>query len=90
LRNAGREYWFDSGFVDHGDPWQTHRVHAVAPPLGARLRPFAPKIARMLSQGSDEREIASRLGISRSDVESIFRHLQHVGADRVRSRAAGT
>ena len=26
LRQRGREYWFDAGFVDFGDPWQ------VAPP----------------------------------------------------------
>jgi hypothetical protein len=28
--------------------------------------------------GADDRSIAQALGISRGDVEAIFRHLQHV------------
>jgi SMI1/KNR4 family protein SUKH-1 len=90
LRQRGREYWFDSGFADFGDPWQSHRRHVAQPPLPARLRSLAETVAGLRSKGADERKIASSLGLCRADIESIFRHLQHAGPDRVSTRAAGT
>jgi hypothetical protein len=89
LRQGGREYWFDPGFADLGDPWQSHRRHVAYPALSARLQPFADRVARLVPSGADERKIASSLGLSRGDVESILRYLQHVSPDRTTSRAAG-
>jgi len=90
LRQGGREYWFDPGFVDFGDPWHAHRLHVANPPLSGRLGPFADRVAQLLSSGADERDIVTSLGISRADVELILRHLQHVDRDRTVSRASGT
>jgi hypothetical protein len=80
LRQGGREYWFDSDFVDYGAPWPSHRHHAPGPPLSDQLRPFADRVLPLLHAGADEREIAARLGLTRPDVELILRHLQHSGA----------
>jgi hypothetical protein len=77
LRQGGREWWFDPGFAGLGDPWEAHRRFAPAPPLPARLRRLAPRVAPLLRPGADERLIADTLGISRGDVEAILRHLQH-------------
>lgn len=77
LRNGGTEYWFTPGFVDLGDPWQAHRQHVPAPPLPERLRPLAAHVQPLMHPGADERSIASSLGITRGDVEVLFRHLQH-------------
>jgi hypothetical protein len=77
LRQGGRESWFDGGFVDLGHPWQAHRVNAPAPPLPPRLRPLAPRVLPLMRPGADDRSIASALGITRGDVEALFRHLQH-------------
>jgi hypothetical protein len=85
MRQGGREYWFDPGFVDFGDPWESHRRHVDGPPLPGRLRPFADRVAHLWHSGVDERVIAARLGLSGGDVELIFRHLQHVNPDRVAS-----
>jgi hypothetical protein len=81
LRSGGHEYWFDSNFVDLGDPWLEHRRHAPAPRLPERLQRFAPEVRTMIRPGADELAIADRLGISRMDVELIFRHLQHATPD---------
>ena len=78
LRQGGREYWFDPEFEDHGDPWPSHRRHAAAPTLSDRLKPFADRVWPLLLAGTDERDIAEQLGLSRPDVELILRHLQHV------------
>jgi hypothetical protein len=78
LRQGGREYWFDTDFEDHGAPWPSHRRHAMVPLLCERLRAFAEPAWPLLLAGADEREIAERLGLSRTDVELILRHLQHV------------
>jgi hypothetical protein len=77
LRQGGREYWFEPGYVDLGDPWVAHRSHAPAPPLPARLARLAPRVRPLMLTGVDDRSIASSLGISRGDVEALFRHLQH-------------
>jgi hypothetical protein len=77
LHHGGREWWFDPPLVDLGDPWEAHRRNAPTPPLPDRLRRLAPRVAPLIRPGADERSIATSLGISRSDVELIFRHLQH-------------
>ncbi len=77
LIEGGREYWFDADFVSLGDPWIEHRHRAPKPPLSDRLRPFAPQVLPLMHPGADERSIATMLGVSRGDVEAIFRHLQH-------------
>jgi hypothetical protein len=77
LHCGGREYWFEPGFADLGDPWIEHRRHTPAPPLPDRLRPLAPHVLSLMRPGADDRSIATSLGISRGDVEAIFRHLQH-------------
>jgi hypothetical protein len=77
LGQGGREYWFDTGFTDYGDPWSEHRRHTPAPPLPERLRPLAPQVRACMQPGVDERAIAGALGISRGDLETILRHLQH-------------
>jgi hypothetical protein len=77
LHGGGRESWFDPGFIGLGDPWSAHRRFAPAPPLPDRLRPIAPRVLPYLRPGADDRAVASTLGISRGDVETIFRHLQH-------------
>ncbi len=86
LRQGGREYWFDPGFVTLGDPWFEHRQHTPAPPLPERLRGLAPRVLPFLRLDADDRSIASSLGISRGDVEVIFRHLQHGSASRAGAR----
>ncbi len=77
LHHGGREYWFEPGYPDLGDPWDEHRRRTPAPPLPDRLRPLAPHVLPLMRPGADDRTIASSLGISRGDVEALFRHLQH-------------
>jgi hypothetical protein len=81
LGEGGREYWLDAGFVSLGDPWAEHRKHTPAPDLPERLRPLATRVKPLVEEGADDRNIATALGISRGDVETIFRHLQHVPAE---------
>lgn len=78
LALGGEEYWFEPGFEDLGEPWEAHRRLAPAPPLPDRLRPLAPQVLSLMRPGADDRRIATTLGISRGDVEALFRHLQHV------------
>jgi len=77
LDQEGREYWFDPGSADLGDPWSAHRRNTPTPPLPDRLRALAPHVLAHMRPGADDRVIASTLGISRGDVETILRHLQH-------------
>lgn len=77
LRQGGREYWFDPDFQDLGHPWPAHRAHAPAPPLPDWLRPLAPRVLPLMRHGVDDRSVATELGITRGDVETLFRHLQH-------------
>ncbi len=77
LAEGGHEFWFDEDFQTLGDPWIEHRHRAPAPPLPDRLKPLAPRIRPLMHPGADDRMIASSLGISRNDVEALFRHLQH-------------
>jgi hypothetical protein len=90
LHQGGREYWFDPGFVDFGDPWQSHRLHVANPPLSTRLAPFADRVADLVRAGTDEREIAIRVGLSRGEIELILRHLQHVDPETTGLQASGT
>jgi hypothetical protein len=86
LRQGGREYWFDPGFIDFGDPWQSHRAHAAYPPLSHKLRGYRDRVASLLRSGVDERGIAANLGLTPEEIELICRHLQHVNPERVQSR----
>lgn len=90
LRKGGREYWFDPGFVDYGDPWQSHRAHVADPPLSRKLRGYRDRVATLLRSGVDERGIAANLGLTTPEIELICRHLQHVGPDRVHSPLPGS
>ena len=78
LRHGGTEYWCDSGFEDFGDPWQAHRHYTPQPELPAHLLPFTKLVLPMMQARVEEREIARSLGLSDTDVELLFRHLQHV------------
>jgi hypothetical protein len=77
IRNGGKEFWFAPSFHDLGHPWPAHRAHAPAPPLPDRLRPLAPRVLPLMRHGVDDRMVATELGITRGDVETLFRHLQH-------------
>ncbi len=77
LAEGGREFWFDPDFAPMGDPWVEHRRRVPTPALPDRLRPLAPTVKPLMTGGADDRSIASSLGITRGDVEAIFRHLQH-------------
>jgi hypothetical protein len=77
LHEGGREYWFDPSFVSLGDPWREHRRRTPPPPLPAHLRPLAPRLRPHLGPDADDRSLAASFGISRGDVEILFRHLQH-------------
>jgi hypothetical protein len=77
LQEDGREYWFDSDFAPLGHPWAEHRRRVPPPPLPERLRGLAHRLRPLLRRDADERSIASSLGITRGDVEAIFRYLQH-------------
>ncbi len=77
LAASGREYWFDPGFRDLGDPWLAHLRYVPAPALSDRLRPLADRVFPLIRAGVDDRAIAGRFGISPFDVEAIARHVQH-------------
>ena len=82
LRHGGREYWFDPGFVDFGDPWQAHRRYTPPPALPDRLRPlYSAGLASHAGPGPTTVRSPALLGLSRGDVELLFRHLQHVASD---------
>lgn len=74
---GGLPYWLDPAFCPLGDPWAEHRRRAPAPTLPARLRHLAGQVRPLMRPDADERRIADDLGISRGDVEALFRHLQH-------------
>ena len=80
LHDGGRDYWLDPDFTSLGDPWTEHQHRAPVPPLADRLRTLAPRVLPLMHPGADDRAIASDLGISRGDLEAIFRHLQHAPA----------
>ena len=63
--SEGREYWFDPGFRDFGDPWQSHRRHVAQPPLARPAAVFADRVAGLHAAGADERKIAASLGLCR-------------------------
>ncbi len=77
LRRGGREFWLEPDFQDFGDPWQAHRHYTPQPLLPDRLRPFAEQVVPLMQARVEEREIAQNLGLSDSDLELLFRHIQH-------------
>jgi hypothetical protein len=77
LRHGGREFWFDRDFVDLGDPWQAHRRYTPQPELPDRLKSFVGRLVPLMRARVDEREIAHLLQLEHSDLELLFRHLQH-------------
>lgn len=77
LHEGGREYWLEPAFSALGDPWAEHRRHTPAPELPPRLLRLAPRVRPLMHPGADDRALASSLGITRGDLEAIFRHLQH-------------
>ncbi|GAC1345875.1 MAG: hypothetical protein NVSMB14_09050 [Isosphaeraceae bacterium] len=83
LHQGGREFWVEPGFQAFGDPWIEHKRRAPAPPLPERLQPLAASVRPLMRPDADDRRIALLLGISRGDVETIFRHLQHQPVDIV-------
>jgi hypothetical protein len=78
LRQGGREFWLAPEFASLGDPWQAHRRYTPQPLLPDHLRPFAERILPLMQARVDEREAATSLGLRPSDVELLYRHLQHV------------
>ncbi len=90
MRQGGREYWFDPRSADHGDPWQLHRRHVAHPTLPGRLGAFTDRVAALFHAGTDELQIATELGLTRGDVELIFRHLQHRGHGASPRHSAGS
>jgi hypothetical protein len=87
LHRGGAEFWFEPGFRSLGDPWVEHRRRVPTPALPDRLQRLLPRVEPLVHRGLDDRAIAIGLGLSRGDVEAIFRHLQHAEADYTRSRA---
>jgi hypothetical protein len=77
VAEGGRSFWLDPTYRTLGDPWDEHRRRAPAPELPARLRQWVGRVRPLMRPGADERQIADVLGISRGDVEALFRHLQH-------------
>lgn len=77
FQEGGRQYWLDDDFSPLGDPWIEHRLHVPKPPLPDRLKGLAPRVLPLMHPGADDRSIAIMLGVTRGDVETIFRHLQH-------------
>lgn len=77
LIEQGREYWCDADFPSLGDPWLEHRKQAPVPHLPERLAIFMDRVLNLMRQGLDERSVADRLGLTRGEVESIVRRVQH-------------
>lgn len=77
LHEGGRAFWLDPGFVSLGDPWSEHRRYAPTPPLPDRLRALTGRVRPLMRSGADDRDIARRLGITRLEVEALFRYIQH-------------
>lgn len=86
LSHGGREFWFDEGFESLGDPWWHHKQATPPPDLPTRLDPLAQEVLAMIGPENDEGRIASRLGVSRLDVEMILRRLQHTTPHLIRPR----
>ena len=80
LNEGGRQFWHDEDHPSLGDPWEQHRRRTPMPTLPDRLARLAPLVLPLMRPGADDRQIADRFGVSRNDVEMIFRHLQHAPA----------
>jgi len=77
LYRGGAEYWLEPDFAPMGDPWDEHRRQVTLPPLPASLQPYSHQVRELLGRGDDDGSIARKLGISRTEIESIVRHIQH-------------
>ncbi len=77
MREGGRAYWLDPGFVGLGDPWAEHRRRSPVPPIPDRLRRLIPRVSQPIDTALDDFALAATLGISRFDAEALLRHLQH-------------
>jgi len=81
LHRGGTEFWLEPSFVSLGDPWSEHRRSVPSPPIPERLRAYRSEVRTLLGRGVDDGSIARDLGLSRSEVEAIVRHVQHGSAD---------
>ena len=77
LQQGGAEFWLDPSFVSLGDPWEEHRRWVPSPPLPESLRPHLSQVHSLLREGTDDGLIAQTLQLSRGDIETIVRHIQH-------------
>jgi hypothetical protein len=78
LRLGGREFWFEGEYAFQGDPWEAHCRHVPVPPIADRLSLHVSRVVSLLDEGMDDRAVANRVSIARSDVEAIARHAQHM------------
>ena len=83
LQRGGAEFWLEPTFASLGDPWSEHRRLVPSPPLSERLQQHSRRVRDLLHQGVDDGLIGHELGLSRTDVEAIVRHIQHASADLV-------
>lgn len=77
LHRGGTEFWLEPGAVSLGHPWEEHRQQVPSPPLPDSLRPHLHRVHHLLGQGIDDGSIARGLHLSRGEIETIVRHLQH-------------
>ncbi len=77
LHQGGAEFWLEPGFVPLGNPWEEHRRRVPSPPLPEALRTHLGQVHSLLREGVDDGSIAQTLHLSREDIETIVRHLQH-------------
>ena len=83
LHRGGREFWLEPSFAPLGDPWAEHLRQVPSPPLPESLRTHGNRVRDLFRQGKDDGSIAHELGLTRSEVEAIVRHIQHAPADLV-------
>jgi hypothetical protein len=81
LHEGGKPFWLDPAFAGLGDPWELHRLHSPAPDLPDSLTRLIDRARPLVRAGIDERLIARRLEVSRSEAEALVRHLQHLPID---------
>ena len=77
FREGGRPFWSRPEFHSLRDPWLEHRRLVPVPSLPMSLHALLEDVRPLMRPNADDRQIASRFGISLNDVEALFRHLQH-------------